>query len=131
MSHRLTLKIEPIRCPVDSASAKARGCFISETWNEESDPAVSVARARVEAGITTQLHALAGIDERYLVVGGSGMVEVAGERPTPVQAGDLVFIPAGVSQRITNAGSSDLVFYCICTPPFSPDVYINLEDPDR
>ena len=101
-------------------------CFILETWNEAADPAVSVARARVERGITTQLHALDGIDERYLVVEGTGFAEIAGEVPTPVEAGDLVCIPAGVSQRITNTGSSDLAFYCICTPPFVPDAYIDL-----
>ena len=105
-------------------------CFIYETWNEEADRALSVARARVESGTTTQLHALDGIDERYLIVEGFGLVEVATEEPTPVQAGDFVFIPAGVSQRITNTGSSDLIFFCICTPPFIPEAYINLEDPN-
>ena len=104
-------------------------CFILETWNDASDPAVSVARARVEPGTTTQLHALDGIDERYLVVEGRGLVEVAGAEATPIEAGDLVFIPAGASQRITNTGGSDLVFYCICTPPFVPDAYIDLESP--
>jgi oxalate decarboxylase/phosphoglucose isomerase-like protein (cupin superfamily) len=67
-------------------------CFIYETWNEESDRAVSVARARVETG-------------------------------------DLVFIPAGASQRITSSGDVDLVFYCLCTPPCVPEAYIDLESP--
>ena len=105
-------------------------CYIYETWNEEADRTLSVARARVETGTTTQLHALDGIDERYLIVEGFGLVEVAAEEPSPVQAGDFVFIPAGVSQRITNTGSSDLIFFCICTPPFIPEAYINLEDPN-
>lgn len=104
-------------------------CYILESWNEAADPAVSVARARVEPGITTQLHALDGIDERYLVVEGTGLAEIAGEVPTPVAPGDVVFIPAGASQRITNTGGTDLVFYCICTPPFVPDAYIDLESP--
>lgn len=105
-------------------------CFVYETWNEEADRVLSVARARVETGTTTQLHALDGIDERYLIVEGFGLVEVGAKEPTSVQAGDFVFIPAGASQRITNAGSSDLVFFCICTPPFIPEAYINLEDPN-
>jgi len=104
-------------------------CFIYETWNEESDRAVSVARARVEPGVTTQLHALDGIEERYLIVEGSGRVEVAGGAALPVEPGDLAFIPAGASQRITNSGDVDLVFYCICTPPFVPEAYIDLESP--
>lgn len=89
-----------------------------------------MARARVESGITTQLHALDGIDERYLIAEGFGLMEIAAREPTSVQAGDLVFIPAGVSQRITNTGSADLIFFCICTPPFIPEAYINLEDPN-
>ena len=104
-------------------------CFILETWNDAADGVVSVARARVEPGITTQLHALDGIDERYLIVEGTGRVEVAGGEAKPVQAGDFVFIPAGASQRITNTGGSDLLFYCICTPPFVPEVYVDLESP--
>ena len=103
-------------------------CFIYETWNEEADPGLSVARARVSKGITTQLHALDGIDERYLIVEGYGLVEVGTEEPTAVQPGDFVFIPAGVSQRITNTGSSDLIFFCICTPAFVSEAYTNLED---
>jgi len=106
-------------------------CSIYETWNEEADRALSVARARVETGTTTQLHALDGIDERYLIVEGFGLMEVAAEEPTSVQAGDFVFIPAGVSQRITNTGGSDLIFFCICTPPFIPEAYINLEGPNE
>ncbi|MGB5302834.1 MAG: cupin domain-containing protein [Gemmatimonadota bacterium] len=106
-------------------------CFIYETWNDEADRGLSVARARVEAGTTTQLHALDGIDERYLIVEGFGLVEVAAEEPTSVQAGDFVFIPAGVSQRIRNTGGSDLIFFCICTPPFIPEAYINLEGPNE
>ena len=29
------------------------GCYILESWNEASDPAVSIARARVEPGLCT------------------------------------------------------------------------------
>ena len=58
-------------------------CFIYETWNEEADRALSVARARVKTGTTTQLHALDGIDERYLIVEGFGLVEVAAEGRFP------------------------------------------------
>jgi mannose-6-phosphate isomerase-like protein (cupin superfamily) len=39
----------------------------------------------------------------------------------------VVVIPAGVSQQIQNEGQGDLVFYCICTPRFTPDCYEPLE----
>jgi mannose-6-phosphate isomerase-like protein (cupin superfamily) len=48
-----------------------------------------------------------------------------------VQAGDVVMIPAGMAQRITNTGDDDLVFYCLCTPHFHTRCYqrrTDLED---
>jgi mannose-6-phosphate isomerase-like protein (cupin superfamily) len=99
-----------------------------ERWNQPEDRSVSMARARVEAGTTTELHCLEGIDERYLFTSGSGIVDVEGLPPTRVDTGDVVTIPAGASQRVTNTGSVDLLFECICTPAFDPDAYRSLED---
>lgn len=92
------------------------------------DDTVSIARARVEPGVTTAWHSLTGVDERYVLIAGEGVVEVGEDAPTRVGAGDVVAIPAGVRQRITNGGSADLLFLCICTPPFTPDCYVDLED---
>ncbi|MEA3397575.1 MAG: cupin domain-containing protein, partial [Chloroflexota bacterium] len=44
-----------------------------------------------------------------------------------VSPGDVVLIPPGVSQRISNTGAGDLMFLCICTPPFRPECYEDLE----
>jgi mannose-6-phosphate isomerase-like protein (cupin superfamily) len=104
-----------------------KGCFILETWNRTDDPAVSVARARVEPGVTTRLHRLAGIAERYLILAGSGRVEVEGVPPRVVGPGDLVYIPADQGQRIANTGEGDLVFLAICTPRFVPEAYLDIE----
>ena len=54
----------------------AERCRILETWNRPDDPALSVARARVAPGVTTRLHRLTGICERYLILSGQGRVEV-------------------------------------------------------
>ena len=121
------MRPEIVRPDPDGEFYTAERCFIYEIWGARSDAAVSVARARVEPGVTTQLHALEGIDERYLIVQGSGEMEVGGEPPVSVSPGDAVLIPAGTSQRITNVSESDLIFLCICTPPFHPDAYLNLE----
>ena len=102
-------------------------CHILETWNDARDPDVSVARARVNPGVTTELHVLDGIVERYLVTQGTGEMELDGKPPVAVGPGDLVFIPAGVTQRVTNTGSADLIFYCICTPAWREGVYRGLE----
>lgn len=102
-------------------------CHILETWNDARDPGVSVARARVEPGITTELHVLDGMAERYLVTQGTGVMEVDGRSLGEVGPGDFVYIPADVPQRVTNTGTEDLIFYCICTPAWQEGVYRSLE----
>ena len=102
-------------------------CFILEVWGDESDSAVSIARARVVPGVTTQLHRLRGVDERYHIVEGKGSVKVGGLAPHDVLPGDVVAIPAGTAQQIANSGKTDLVFYCICSPRFTPDCYESME----
>ncbi len=102
-------------------------CWILESWNDESDRVISIARARVEPGVTTQLHRLKGVDERYLITEGTGIVEIGDLPHEDIKTGDVVVIPAGTSQRITNTGSGGLVFYCICTPRFTPQCYETLE----
>lgn len=102
-------------------------CHILETWNDPRDPGVSVARARVEPGVTTELHVLDGVAERYLVTQGMGEMELDGRSSGTVGPGDFVYIPAGVPQRVRNTGSEDLVFYCICTPAWREGVYRGLE----
>lgn len=100
-------------------------CFIVETWNHLADPGVSLARARVSPGVTTARHALA-VDERYLIESGEGRVEIGGIE-SDVAPGDVVLIPAGTTQRISNLGEEDLVFLCVCTPRFEPAHYEDRE----
>lgn len=100
-------------------------CFVVENY---SDELVSVARARVKPGITTIAHHLKGATEIYLIARGRGKVKVGNLPLTEVNAGDVVVIPAGFSQRITNIGKTDLVFHCICTPRFTQDCYCNEEE---
>jgi len=100
----------------------AERCYISEWLNQEDDEAVSVARVRVDPGVTTALHRLRGTTERYLILSGRGRVEVDGfERD--VGPGDLVHIKAGAPQRITNTGQDKLTFLAVCTPRFQPACY--------
>ena len=54
---------------------------------------------------------------------------VGGLAPEQVGHGDVVNIPAGVQQQITNVGAEDLVFLCVCTPRFWAGSYEDLEDP--
>ena len=102
------------------------GCHIVELLNTGADAGCSIARARVEPGETTRLHCLRDTVERYVIVAGSGEVEVDGQAPAAVAAMDVVTIPAGISQRIRNTGDSDLVFLCVCTPRFDAKNYVQL-----
>ena len=101
-------------------------CSILESWNDDADADASIARARVAPGVTTALHRVA-VHERYVILDGRGEVRVGDLAPTLVGPGDVVVIPAGVPQQITNVGDADLVFYCVCTPRFRPDGYESLD----
>jgi mannose-6-phosphate isomerase-like protein (cupin superfamily) len=103
-------------------------CYITELSNTPEDPDASIARARVEPGVTTRWHRLIGTVERYYIISGRGRAEIGSLPPQEVSAGDIVLIPALCRQRITNIGSKDLLFLAICTPRFSNDVYEEIED---
>ncbi len=106
----------------------AEGCYITELSNDGSDPELSIARARVRAGKTTRWHSLDKTTERYVIVAGTGRVEIGDLPPAKVSAGDVVLIPPGVRQRITNTAAVDLVFLALCTPPFREAAYRDLEE---
>jgi mannose-6-phosphate isomerase-like protein (cupin superfamily) len=99
-------------------------CSVAENYHSKE---VSVARATVKAGVTTVAHHLNRVEEIYLITSGQGIVTVGNLPPTKVAEGDVVVIPAGVSQKITNRGTSDLVFTCVCTPRFTPECYVDEE----
>ena len=102
-------------------------CFITELSNTPDDPEVSIARARVEPGVTTRRHRLKGTTERYFIISGKGLVEIGELPPQEVTDGDIVFIPPMCRQRITNIGTDDLVFLAVCSPRFTQDVYEDIE----
>ena len=99
-------------------------CYIAENY---SDKDVSIAVATVKPGITTKAHHLKGIQEIYIITAGEGKVAFSGLKPTKVSVGDVIVIPAGASQKITNTGKTDLVFYCVCTPRFTETCYFDDE----
>ena len=82
-------------------------CYITELHNSDASPEASLALARVEAGVTTQLHRLDGVCERYIVRKGEGMLEIDGVKQR-LREGDQFVIPAGAAQRIENTGGGEL-----------------------
>jgi mannose-6-phosphate isomerase-like protein (cupin superfamily) len=117
----MTAHIRRADAAIESRTAEA--CWIAETLNDPNDPALSIARARVEPGVTTAWHRLRDVTERYLIVSGHGVVSVGDAAPTGVGPGDVVLIAPGVRQRIRNEGEVDLVFYALCTPRFTEACY--------
>jgi mannose-6-phosphate isomerase-like protein (cupin superfamily) len=105
----------------------AERCFITELSNSADDPGVSIARARVAPGTTTRWHRLRGISERYVIIEGTGLVEIEGLPAQKVNVGDVVIIPPETRQRIANTGSDDLVFLAICSPRFHQEMYEDME----
>jgi mannose-6-phosphate isomerase-like protein (cupin superfamily) len=105
------------------------GCHINELSNTAEDAAVSIARARVAPGVATRWHRLHGTVERYVILSGTGRVEVGDLPPQDVGTGAVVLIPALCRQRITNTGSEDLVFLAICSPRFRPEAYEDVDSP--
>jgi len=102
-------------------------CHILELLNTADSPEASIARARVEPGVTTKQHQVVGTIERYILLEGEGVAHIAGMDDRAVEVGDVIEIPAGVTQSITNNGDHDLVFLCVCTPRFEWDNYKSLE----
>lgn len=101
-------------------------CFITELLNEPGYPEVSLARTRVEPGVTTQNHALS-VHEVYVIESGTGLMSLGDDEPFPVGPGSVVTIPQQTSQCIQNTGADDLIFLCVCTPRFLQDCYTSLE----
>lgn len=105
----------------------AERCSVIELSNTPDDPEVSIARIRVAPGVATRRHRLIGTAERYVILDGSGRMEIGDLSPRDVNAGDVVLIPPSCRQRITNIGQGDLLFLAICTPRFKPEAYEDLE----
>jgi quercetin dioxygenase-like cupin family protein len=69
-----------------------------------------------ESGQEHALHAHQGQDKLYVVLEGSGVVQV-GEQTEPLSAGDAAFAPSGVVHSIRNPGPDRLVVMAVLAPP--------------
>ena len=69
-----------------------------------------------EPGQEHAAHAHAGQDKLYLVLEGSGHVQI-GEQIELLSAGDAAFAPSGVVHAIRNPGPGPLVVLAVLTPP--------------
>ncbi|OED36068.1 hypothetical protein AB833_28710 [Chromatiales bacterium (ex Bugula neritina AB1)] len=115
---------------LESEFATRERCHIVELLNTPEFAELSVARCRVAPGITTELHSLKDTDEVYVVLNGSGLMADGSHPGRLIKAMDCVHIPANHPQKVTNTGSTDLIFLAICSGRFKPDCYVPHEQPE-
>jgi mannose-6-phosphate isomerase-like protein (cupin superfamily) len=89
--------------------------------------ALSLAEATVAPGGVTIEHLHRRSEELYLVTAGAGTIWV-GDEERAIAAGDCVAIPPGTPHRLRNDGDADLVVVCACSPPYSHEDTVLLED---
>jgi mannose-6-phosphate isomerase-like protein (cupin superfamily) len=77
----------------------------------------SLAEAELEPGQATKRHYHARTEELYVVLAGTGEMEVDEER-AGVGPGDAILVPPGARHQI-RAGGTRLRFLCCCAPPYS------------
>ncbi len=88
--------------------------------NDELALGYSLALASLDAGRSSKPHMLRNSSETYIIQKGRGRAFVGAE-VVDVEAGDLVFIPAGERQYIENIGEGLLEFWCVVAPPWSEE----------
>lgn len=104
---------------IASAPRRARAGLASCVLLQDGDVPgsdLTVTWVEVAPGARQELHAHAS-EQVYVVVRGSGRVEVDGER-RDVVIGDLVLAPGGAVHGIENTGAGSLVYVSAATPSF-------------
>lgn len=79
----------------------------------------SLAEASLAPGQSTRRHHHAASEEIYLIVEGSGRLEIDGET-RDVGPGDAILIPPGAWHELT-AGNDGARLLCCCVPAYSDD----------
>jgi mannose-6-phosphate isomerase-like protein (cupin superfamily) len=80
----------------------------------------SLAEATLAPGAETHLHYHARSEEIYVLLEGSGEMEVDGQART-VGPGDAVLIPSGAWHRIRAGEEGELRFLCCCAPAYADE----------
>jgi mannose-6-phosphate isomerase-like protein (cupin superfamily) len=80
----------------------------------------SLAEALLEPRQATRRHYHAVTEELYVLLDGTGEMEVDGDRAN-VGPGAAVLIPPGARHQIRASEEGALRFLCCCAPPYSHD----------
>lgn len=80
----------------------------------------SLAEATLSPRQSTHRHYHGQTEEIYVLLDGSGEMEVDGER-RPVAPGDAILIPPNAWHQIRAGERGELRFLCCCTPQYSDE----------
>lgn len=87
----------------------------------------SLAEARLAPGAATTAHYHRDAEEFYLVTAGRGRLRV-GDEEQEIVAGDCAVIRPGQVHKLWNLGDEDLVVVCCCSPAYSHDDTVLVEE---
>jgi len=79
---------------------------------------LSLAQATVSSGSRTYPHLHTRSEEIYYLLQGKGKIRIEGES-REVARFDAILIPPGARHYIENIGQEDLIFLCLCSPPYT------------
>jgi mannose-6-phosphate isomerase-like protein (cupin superfamily) len=121
--------MEVVRREDREAFITADGSSIRELAGIPSGNAAnqSLAEATVPAGGTTIAHLHRRSEEIYLFTAGSGRMRL-GDEERQVSAGDCVVIAPGVAHKLWADADLPLVLLCCCSPAYSHEDTVLLED---
>lgn len=96
------------------------GSLIRELFHPARDGGgrMSLAEAVLPSGRATVPHSHPTSEELYHVLRGRGRMAL-GRKEFDLAPGDTVRIAAGEVHHVVNSGEEDLVFLCLCHPPYS------------
>jgi mannose-6-phosphate isomerase-like protein (cupin superfamily) len=79
---------------------------------------LSLAEATVNPGSKSRLHLHTRSEEIYYLLQGKGRIYIEG-KSREVARFDAILIPPGTKHYIENVGQEDLIFLCLCSPPYT------------
>lgn len=96
------------------------GSVIRELFHpvRHGEGGMSLAEATLPPGRETIPHRHPQSEELYHVLAGAGTMRLEG-KSLDLRPGDTVRIAPGALHSVANAGEEDLVFLCLCHPPYS------------
>ena len=106
-----SLHSAPVYTTKDGSSVRALFEFGEVARNQ------SLVEASLPPGGSTERHLHRASEELYVVLEGSGEMEIEGDGRA-VAAGDAVLIPPGARHQITATEDGPLRFLCCCSPPY-------------